>query len=136
MTQMSVQITTPYGTIDAEFPEDMRDVVTSDDGTTLVTYNLMSSLLNQAERVTHHEQGHTLIGFEDSDEHDFVIATVRDVIGRQVVELARVSAQDPGMYNLGDVEFSEVDAFDLDDLPFEVTVTDTTGQLYDDHKEA
>lgn len=137
MTQMSVQITTPYGTVDAVFDEDMRDVVTTiDGGTTLVTYDLMHRLLTQAESVTHEQQSYPQVGFDDSDEHDFIFAVVIGVLGRRVINVERISAQDPGLYDLADAEFSELDGFDLDDLPFEVTVTDTTGQLYDDLKEA
>lgn len=136
MAQMSVQITTPYGTIRHVFSEDERDVVTTiDGGTTLVTYDLMSRLLGQAEQATHQLQGDTLLGFDDSDEHDFTVAIVRTVLGRRVLDVLPISAQDPAFYEVADAEFSEVDGYELSALPFEVTVTDTTGQLYDEHKE-
>lgn len=151
MTQMRVQITTPYGVVIEDFPEDERLIVTNIHGDTFVGERVLTRLLEELPQSAHEARlvhaGDKSIDpfrvfgwdYEDVGEHEsvFALSWVNVVLGNLTLEQHIITGAyyDDMDYDLpDDVEFGERYMYPLASLPFEVVVEDVTGQLYDEVK--
>lgn len=151
MTQMRVQITTPYGVVTEDFPEDERLIVTNLHDDTFVGEQVFIRVLDTLPMSAHearlvHASDKSIDPFrvfgwdyEDVGEHEsvFAISWVSVLLGNLTLEQVIVTGAyyDDDDYDLPDgVEFGEQYMYPLASLPFEVVVEDVTGQLYDEVK--
>jgi hypothetical protein len=151
MTQMRVQITTPYGVETQTFPEDERLIVTNIHGDTFVGEYVLRRLLDQlpttsSEAATlaagdpRHDRFRVFgYDYEDVGEREsvFALSWITVLLGVTTIEQIIITAAyyDDMDYDLPDgIEFGEQYMYPLASLPFEVVVEDVTGQLYDEVK--
>lgn len=151
MTQMRVQITTPYGVTTRTFSEDERLIVTNIHGDTFVGSIVLTDLLGHLPMTPREAlaavdadsravEGRIFTyDLVDVGEHEdvFALSWTSTFAGTSLLGLVIITGAyyDDDDYDLPDgVEFGEQYMYSLAGLPFEVVVEDVTGQLYDEVK--
>lgn len=132
MAQMRITLTSPYGVVTRDFPDDERDIATTRDGEVAITQTVLDRLLDQAVHATHDQQLDPMFEYDSGDEGDYAIARTGTMLGKRYLDVDLLRSQDDILDLPDGVDMSELRCYFLESLPFEVTVEDTTGQLYDE----